>query len=122
MLWLILLLIVVIPLLLYLFPLIEVCGDSMYPKFNDGDIILGCRLFSIKPYSIYVYTPPVGEKYVIKRLTQVSPYTNKLFFEGDNSDYSFDSRKYGYVSKDKVVAKYMFTIYKRKECSENGCK
>ena len=95
----------------------------MHPTFKDGDIILGCRLFSLKRKAVYVYHPPVGEhKYVIKRLTQVSPTTNKLFFEGDNADCSYDSRMYGYISRGKVVARYIFTIHRRKECSENGSK
>ena len=111
---------VVIATLAYVFPIIEVCGDSMNPTFKNGDIILGCRLCTLKRKSVYVFHPPVGEKYVIKRLTQVSPSTNKLFFEGDNPDYSYDSRMYGYVSRDQVVAKYIFTIYRRKECNDNG--
>ena len=123
MLWFILALIaVVIAILAYIFPVIQVCGESMYPTFNDGDIILGCRLFSLKRKAIYVFRPPVGEKYVIKRLTQVSSITNKLFFEGDNADHSYDSRMYGYISRDKVVARYILTIHKRKECSDNGDK
>ena len=77
---------VVIALLYYVFPIIQVCGDSMHPTYKDGDIVLGCRLYSLKKNEVYVYRPPVGEKYVIKRLTQVSSTTNKLFFEGDNSD------------------------------------
>ena len=107
---------IVIAFLIYMFPLIQVCGDSMLPTFNDGDILIGCRLFSIKKKSVYVFRPPTGEHYVIKRLTQVSP-AGKLFFEGDNSDYSYDSRMYGYVSRDKVVAECIFTIHKRKERS-----
>ena len=117
MLWVILiaLLAVIIALLIYVFPLIQVCGESMLPTYKDGDIVLGCRLFSLKRNSVYVFRPPVGEKYVIKRLTQVSSITNKLFFEGDNSDCSFDSRMYGYISRDKVVAKCIFIIHRRKE-------
>ena len=123
MLWIfIALLIVVIAILYYVFPVIQVCGDSMYPTFKDGDIIIGCRLCSIERNEVYVFHPPVGEKYVIKRLTQVSSTTNKLFFEGDNPDHSYDSRMYGYVARDKVVAKYIFTIYRRKECNDNGNK
>ena len=106
---------IVTALLIYVFPVIQVCGDSMNPTFTDGDIILGCRLFSLKRRAVYIFHPPVGQKYVIKRLTQVSPTTNKLFFEGDNPDCSYDSRMYGYVSRDKVVARYIFTIYRRKE-------
>lgn len=114
------LIVLVLVILFYVFPVIEVCGDSMNPTFKNGDIILGCRLYLLKRKAIYVFHPPVGEKYVIKRLTQVSSTTNKLFFEGDNPDYSYDSRMYGYISRDKVVAKYIFTIYRRKECNDNG--
>ena len=121
MLWLILALtLIVIALLFYVFPLIQVCGDSMYPTFKDGDIVLGCRLFNISRKSVYVYHPPVGKKYVIKRLTQVSSVTNKLFFEGDNPEHSYDSRMYGYISRDKVVAQCIFIIHRRKECNDNG--
>lgn len=124
MLWLFIVLIVLIclALLYYIFPVIEVCGDSMYPTFNSGDILLGCRIFSINTNSIYVFHPPMGEKYVIKRLTNISSTTKSLFFEGDNADYSYDSRMYGYVPKRKVVAKCIFTIYRRKENNYNDCK
>lgn len=122
MLWIVIAVIcVIISCLVYAFPIIEVCGDSMYPTFNDGDIILGCRLFNIENKAVYVFHPPAGEKYVIKRLTHISKY-NALFFEGDNADCSFDSRMYGYVSRNKVVAKYVFTIYKRKESNDDGGK
>lgn len=123
MLWLIIALIVTITaFLMYVFPIIQVCGDSMYPTFNDGDIILGCRLFSLKESEVYVYKSPADNKTVIKRLLQISNITGKLFFTGDNSDHSYDSRMYGYITKDKVIARYILTIHKRKECSDNGCK
>lgn len=94
----------------------------MYPTFNDGDIILGCRfLKDYKVGSVLIYTPPVGEKYVIKRLTQISSITGKFFFEGDNADHSYDSRMYGYVSRDKIVAQYLLTIHKKGVC-DNGSK
>lgn len=118
MLWFILalVLIIVIALLFYVFPLIQVCGDSMCPTFNDGDIILGCRLCRhLTAGKIYVFTPPKGEKYVIKRLTSISHITGKLFFEGDNVEHSYDSRMYGYISRDKLVAQYVLTIHKRKK-------
>lgn len=123
MLWVVLaILVLVIAFLIYAFPVIQVCGDSMYPTFNDGDIILGCRLLKdFKVGNVFIYTPPVGEKYVIKRLTQISSITGKLFFEGDNSDNSYDSRMYGYISRDKIVAQYLLTIHKKGVC-DNGSK
>ena len=108
-------LIVIFAVISYIFPLIQVCGQSMLYTFNDGDILLGCRLFKLKENAVYVFHPPAGEKYVIKRLTQISSTTGKLFFEGDNPEQSFDSRMYGYVSRDSVVARYVCTIRRRKE-------
>ena len=108
----------VLLILFYIFPIIQVCGDSMYPNFKDGEIIIGCRIFSMKEKGVYIYHPPVGEnKYVIKRLINAHPKnSNRLFFRGDNYDHSFDSRHYGYVCRKEVVAKYIFKVY-RKECS-----
>lgn len=102
--------------LIYAFPPIQICGDSMMPNFYDGDIVVGCRLLRKSVLGkVYIYTPPVGEHdIVIKRLTFINSTTGKLFFEGDNKDHSFDSRDYGYVTKDKIIARYLFTIYKKK--------
>ena len=88
----------------------------MNPTICDGDIVLGCRIFSLKVSDIYVYIPPEQRKhhFVIKRLTHISRDTGKLFFEGDNINNSFDSRMYGYISPKKVSARYVFTIYKKK--------
>lgn len=123
MLWVILAIILVIAVLFYVFPIIEVCGDSMNPTFNSGDLIVGCRIFKNPTLNqVFIFRPPVGEKYVIKRLAHISEYTGKFFFEGDNKDYSYDSRKYGYISKDKLVARYLFTIHKERSCKSNGCK
>ena len=114
------LIIIVVALLFYLFPLIEVCGNSMYPTFNDGEIVLGCRLIKhFKIGDVFIYRPPVGQKYVIKRLYAVSAVTGNLFFEGDNSEYSYDSRAYGYVMRKDVVARYVLTIHKKKGVNTN---
>lgn len=112
--------IIVLAILSYIFPVIQVCGTSMLYTFNDGDIILGCRLFTLEKDAVYVFHPPAGEEYVIKRLTRISETANKLFFEGDNPEHSYDSRMYGYVSRDKVVARYFCTIHRRKEYDCNG--
>ena len=122
MLWFIASIVILLAFLIYMFPIIQVCGDSMYPTLKDGDLMLGCRLFSIETNSIYVYRPPVeGHRYVIKRLTvQLGEgKNNRLFFEGDNPEHSYDSRMYGFVSRDKVVAKCLFIIHRRKESSNN---
>ena len=98
-----------IALVFYRFPLVQVCGNSMYPTFKDGEIHLGKRLtqsekIKCKKGRIYVFRPPYSsdEKYVIKRLYEIEE--GKYFFLGDNSDCSYDSRYYGYVDSNLVVA------------------
>ena len=108
----------IVTILSYLFPVIQVCGVSMFPTFNDGDIILCCRIFPIRVSDIYVYQPPVGRKYVIKRLKRTIKGKSALFFEGDNSNDSFDSRDYGYVSKSSILARYILVIHRKEKSND----
>lgn len=121
--------------LFYLFPIIQVCGDSMCPTFNDGDIIIGCRIFKLKLGDVYIFNPPVGQEnekryFVIKRVLHIiveQPKKHrhknrygfygdvKVFFVGDNSAVSFDSRNYGTVEANKILAKYLFTIHRKRK-------
>ena len=117
--------IAVLLILLYVFPIIVVDGNSMLPTYHNGDILIGCRISlpffksPLKLREIYVYLPPYAKgkdkHYVIKRLTHINN-DGRLFFEGDNPSDSYDSRMYGYVNKDCVIAHCLFTI-KRKEQS-----
>ena len=99
--------------LLYFFPVIQICGYSMFPTLTDGEFYLGRRVFRknlCKRGEIYVYKPPYSgreERYVIKRLHEI--YVDKYgkthyYFLGDNSDDSYDSRYYGYVPSHNIVA------------------
>lgn len=103
-----------IVLLLTNYPLVKVCGNSMYPTFIDGEMLFSKRIFNSKTYQfvvgeIYVFENPLHEEgeedvYVIKRLCYVT-CSGKLFFLGDNREDSCDSRTYGEVNREMVVAK-----------------
>lgn len=87
---------------LYLFPIIEVIGDSMYPTYKEGKLLLSVRVFfksQLKVNDIYTFISPQG-KLVIKRLKHISK--EGCFFEGDNKEVSYDSRKYGYIKFNKI--------------------
>lgn len=83
----------------------------MYPTFEDGAKLRCSRLYSsnLKIDGIYVYTREEdGEEYlVVKRLKHICIADNGVncYFLGDNLDDSLDSRHYGWVHIDRIVAK-----------------
>ena len=95
--------------LLFFFPLVQVCGYSMFPTFTDGQFLFSKRVLhksKCKVGEVYVYIPPYaseGEKFVIKRLDHIND-KGEYYFLGDNSSDSYDSRYYGYVKSHNVVA------------------
>lgn len=97
--------------LYFLFPPVLVCGDSMYPTYQNHTILLTTRCFiDYKPGEVYVYDredEDGNHKSVIKRLHDVTMQDNEcyLYFLGDNTEGSFDSRHYGYVHHSKVMLK-----------------
>ena len=109
----------------YTFPIIEVIGDSMYPTYKNGEIIIGCRLFrksKLKKGDVIVYYSPTDlavKRKVIKRIDSTVRYLEKPFFYclGDNADESYDSRYYGYFSCKLVVCKI---INPRKNLNEDS--
>lgn len=98
-------------LLYYLFPPVLVCGNSMYPTYQNHTILLTTRCFGrYKEGEVYVFerTDEDGQtKSVIKRLHDVTMRDNEcyLYFLGDNAEGSFDSRHYGYVHHSNVLLK-----------------
>ena len=102
---------------LFFFPVVQICGYSMFPTLNDQEIYFGRRIFNkskCKVGNIYVYRPPYEseeEKFVIKRLAEIKD--GKYFFLGDNPNDSYDSRYYGYVDSKNVVAQLL---------TRKGCK
>lgn len=94
-----------------LFPMIQVCGGSMYPTYLDGEIIYGTRLYrksKLKKGDVVVYKSPTDEsRVVIKRVDHIMVDKDKLYVYclGDNAEFSYDSRAYGYVSSTSLLCK-----------------
>lgn len=99
----------------YLFPLVNVCGCSMFPTYKDDEIIISTRLFrknKIKIGDVMVFKHPyVKGRLLIKRVAEIYYVKGKLqsiYFLGDNSPESYDSRNFGFVLKKDLVSKVMF--------------
>lgn len=89
--------------LLSVFRPIVVQGQSMEPTLQTGDTLLCSTLKNPEIGDIVVIRPflSVGEKYIIKRVTDIKD--DKIFVEGDNKNNSYDSRNFGYIEMDQIL-------------------
>lgn len=97
---------------IYMHPICLVCGLSMYPTFDDGSIILTERVsnLEIEKGEVYVFKRPTSNGLnmrVIKRVHDIKYEDGKMlcYILGDNPSMSYDSREYGYINSEEVVAK-----------------
>ena len=102
----------ILGLLYYLFPPIQVVGDSMFPTYYDQEVIFGRRIYSksnLKVGDVIVYKAPYDPyRVVIKRISRIArnSYGSLMFYcLGDNSECSHDSRNYGFVPSKNLVCK-----------------
>lgn len=104
----------------YMFPLVNVCGSSMFPTYVNDEIILSTRLFrkrKIKVGDVIVFKHPyVKGRLLIKRVADLFYSRDgellSIYFLGDNSSDSYDSRNFGYVLTKDLVSKVLFSIKK----------
>lgn len=104
---------IIIGIVFYLFPIARVYGNSMYPFLKEGDILICSRFFSaLKPNRIYIFKS--NKILAIKRLSFFSEQNGKTFcyFLGDNPEESYDSRDYGFINAEKIVAQLLWKLSK----------
>ena len=79
----------------------------MSPKLNPGQLVVATGWFKgIHPGQVYIFLQ--GGKEKIKRVERVRKY--KVFFIGDNLQYSSDSRHFGWIEKSAVLAKVVWPL------------
>lgn len=112
----------------YLYPIIFVSGNSMFPTFFDNDVIVGTRIYktsNLKKNDIIVYKSPDNpSRFVIKRIHHFfidnSTKTYYFYCLGDNQDDSYDSRNYGYISSDSIICKIITRRINKDVCNKKG--
>ncbi|MDR2807413.1 MAG: signal peptidase I [Spirochaetaceae bacterium] len=103
----------------FIFDLMIVEGESMYPALKSGAVVLvvktayGLRLPGFNTYLFHWAQPQQGEiivfwtpdkKAAVKRCAGLSDRRNFIAL-GDNSSISLDSRSYGPVPIDQIIGK-----------------
>ena len=89
----------------YGFAIVE--GLSMIPALAPGERVLVRYGATFKVGDIVLVDR--GERVDIKRVTRIED--GHIFVEGDNSEVSTDSRNYGAVSKDAIIAKVIRRVW-----------
>ena len=87
-----------------LFLLRRVMGDSMAPTLTPGKVVLGIRLRKVRPGDVVVIRHGGMDK--IKRVKEIQD--DKVFLTGDNFLHSTDSRNFGWLETQSVIAKIVW--------------
>ncbi len=85
---------------------VTILGDSMNPTFKNGDKIIFEELNNqkISPDDLILcYHPYISNKKIVKRVKNITVDGN-IFIEGDNKKSSSDSRSFGTINKQSIIA------------------
>lgn len=82
----------------------------MEPNFKDGENFLASGIFYI------LRAPKEGDRVIVKKQNQylfkriIRIENGKYFVAGDNNKDSLDSRKFGWISRKQILAKYFYKL------------
>jgi nickel-type superoxide dismutase maturation protease len=80
----------------------RVKGGSMAPKLRPGQLIIATKLFrKLHPGQVVIVER--NHKQLVKRIERIEQ--DKVFVIGDNLNASIDSRQFGWLDRNEVVAK-----------------
>ncbi len=88
----------------------RVVGQSMSPKLPAGSLLLATQLFRVlHPGEVVIIEHDGKQK--VKRIERIED--NKLFVVGDNLEFSNDSRQFGWLEIDQIIAKVIWPNLKK---------
>ena len=83
----------------------EISGHSMMPVLPPGTLVFGLKWFrNIKPGDVVIFLHEGKEK--IKRVSELEE--NRVYLLGDHEEASTDSRQFGWLDIDTVIAKVIW--------------
>lgn len=90
---------------------VAVAGDSMAPTFMAGDwlVVMWGGVFR-RGQVVLVEREDQPGVFLLKRV--IGPIEGKIWVEGDNKEASTDSRQWGAISQDEIVATVLFRFMK----------
>ncbi len=96
-----------------LFLVRRVTGSSMTPALAPGSLVFGVRPRAIAPGDVVVVRHKELEK--VKRIKEIRK--NEIFLTGDSLLHSTDSREFGWLPIETIIAKIVWPRkpYKRKD-------
>ncbi|MEK7534257.1 MAG: S26 family signal peptidase [Patescibacteria group bacterium] len=97
-----------------LFSLFKIEGHSMEPTIKNGQSVLASSLpyFFSKPKMGDIVVFRKNERVLMKRITKIdqSDDGKKYFVKGDNEKDSMDSKRFGWISKNDIIGKVIYTF------------
>ncbi len=96
----------------------RVTGKSMEPYAHEGDYAVSTRFFfKIRKGDVVVFREPERSLTMIKRVTETRRSTNgeEYYVSGDNNARSTDSRAFGYIKKESIIAKVFFLAHRHSD-------
>ena len=77
----------------------------MSPTFKEGDLVFYRKYLenksNLKVGQVVIFRHPIQDRIQIKRIKQIKE--NCIEVIGDNSNYSNDSKSFGFVQNEKIV-------------------
>lgn len=90
---------------------VAVAGDSMAPAFCAGDwlVVIWGGTFR-KGQAVLIERESQPGVFLLKRV--IGPMDGKVWVEGDNKEASTDSRHWGAIAENEIVASVLFRFMK----------
>jgi len=95
----------------------RVNGSSMEPTYHEGDRIIAIRygvLCAPKAGDVAIVRDPRDGRLLLKRLVRTEP-DGRFYAAGDNERASTDSKEFGALSRERIVAKVLWRYYQMKD-------